>query len=217
MQANLNAIGILITPFITLAILIKSRKKGITFKEILKAILFFIFVSFLNIMVSTHLCDTGYPIAQWLIPVLCGAIIIIAVENKKIRRISLLLLTILSITLSQHFVHLVHETQYIGNRNSRMINGISKSILKSQKELLKTAAEGNTKNYSPGWIEDSLKDLEGADGIIIKGDHEIIETHKLWHTDFTGLYGTTYKKVGIWYPGGTLREAAEKIAIKEKI
>lgn len=214
MQDDLNAIVLLIVPLVTLILLWKFGRFSVNFKKVVKAILFLLFTSVLNIITSTHLCDAGTPFCQWLVPAVCGGAIIIGMEEKKIKRTSVIVMFVVSIVLSQHFVHLVHEDNYIGNPNPR-INSMSESLLECQKELLKTDEEFVNRTYPAGWIEESLKELEEFN-LIVKGPFKKIEIHKLWHTNFTGIYGATDKQLGVWYPGGILQDAIGKIVIKER-
>ena len=118
MNANINALGIISSVIITLLIIIKFGQNKWIYKNLIWAIPLAVIISYLNITFSYHKCLAGNPIMQWLIPMLCLIPISLSVKNKLIALTMISFLIVISFSLSNDFVSLVHTNDYTGNPKS---------------------------------------------------------------------------------------------------
>lgn len=218
MHGNLNAAGILLTMVLT-AVVIKFGQKKTNIKRMVFAAFVTILVSLLLRVFSSHKCPEGQPFTQWLIPGICLFLIIGFIANKIIRRIIAVVTIIISTILCFHFSEIVHRKDYTGNVLYREAAGYWK--LRTYQRILKLAVEEKLakkeklKIFPPGWIKHSLKDIDIE--IDWKNDIKVPICTSAWHTFFTGIYCISeYKNMGIWYPGGTVKEAADKLELRER-
>ena len=86
------------------------------------------------------------------------------------------------------------------------------------RDWLKTRAKVDGASYPQGWLEESVpavRDWAPYGAIRWKGFWTATVT-PLWHSWLTGLYGCTVEPMDLWYPGGTLKDAASKIEFRDR-
>ncbi|RPI78968.1 MAG: hypothetical protein EHM45_04680 [Desulfobacteraceae bacterium] len=77
---------------------------------------------------------------------------------------------------------------------------------------LSTAAD---KSYPSGWAEELFKEaLDAEAGMTYRITRT--DAYRLWHSFFTDLYLKSQITVYLWYPGGRLSEAVDKMEWREK-
>jgi hypothetical protein len=159
------------------------------------------------------LCDENDPVFQWLIPAVCLFFILLGTENKKVKIFSAIFFVLIAGFLSWHFNHLVYHSNY--TTNSRTKQRLPGDFLEHNKERLKEISAEYDESYLTGWAEEVFKELPSEKTRMI---YQTVRTdaYELWHTSFTGLYRKSEKNIYLWYPGGKLAEAANKIEWKEK-
>ncbi|MEW6715699.1 MAG: hypothetical protein AB1306_11510 [Nitrospirota bacterium] len=218
MASNFNAFGLLLLVMATAIILWKFGRKPKKIFIILLAIIGFILFTFaLGPRLFTS-GTNGQPIFQIMIPATCLFLILIFINNVAIKLLIFVLFFLASLTLGQHYRDLVKTEIYTGNSN------LTEDMLKLRKTFivydLLNEARINDNKYPPGWLRELLpevkaKALKNIIGYLNNRQMHKIEIVHLWHSWFTGLYGKTEGEViDVWFPGGTLKDSAEKIEFR---
>ena len=220
MTGNINAIGIIVTVLFTIFVLWKFGSKAAGVIQVIVAVILPSILFLIGKVLSLHECDAGNAFTQLLIPAICLAFIITFVRNGKVRILTGIIIFIVAVVLTNQFNDLVHGDNYTGNQNRE--NGFN--ILKQErdlkliKEIFNKEGETAQNKYPPDWLLGRV--LYSFIPEEVKARLEKysngVGTYKLWHTCFTGLYGIRKGKgVAIWYPGGLLKDCANKLELKE--
>jgi hypothetical protein len=155
-----------------------------------------------------HKCDLGQPFMQWVVPGACMTAVLVCVRNRWIRFTAVALFFAASTWLCQDFAHRVH-TDYAGNLAK--IERDQKGMLHAAREHIRNKATGDARIYPAGWMNEAPF-IGLLDGI----DHANVDpacATPLWHSWLTGLYAL--HEVRLWYPGGRLSEAVDRIEYRE--
>lgn len=227
MEGNINAIGIIITPILTAILIIKFGAMPKKLTHILASVIITLVVYCFGSAKAAHYkCDEGQGFFQWLIPSLCFLSNLLFIKPKIIRWIAATVVFILMFYLCFKYDDLVHKDryggQYTGNPEWRkqLHSERIKHNLEELKKILSEASVKNDTNYPAGWLSDSeIKQLIPESKQYPKhllDNKSVKETYKFWHTPITRLYGVTYQRIDIWYPGGLLEDCINKLEFKER-
>jgi hypothetical protein len=157
-----------------------------------------------------HRCLNGAPFLQWLIPAACATAVLVLVRSRWIRFSMVTLYFVVSIWLCQDYAHLVHTPDYHGN--SAILERQREQTLFGVKQGIRNKAAKDMTAYPAGWMHEApLLTLVDADSFFLA---ELAADSPLWHSWLTGLY--ELRQGGIWYPGGRLSEAVDKIEYRER-
>jgi hypothetical protein len=161
----------------------------------------------------THMCLRGNPGTQILLWTAGLAAILSCVTDWKVAALGALILCIAMGTLCSQYVNMVHRPELTGDPGrweNRHLKYIADRVQKSLLE--KSAKDAGT--YPAAWLLESHfidKDLKDTLG----EPPQQAEVSPLWHTTFTHLWARKAHNVALWYPGGTLSEAASHLEWRE--
>ncbi|MFH0888427.1 MAG: hypothetical protein V1871_04395 [Planctomycetota bacterium] len=216
MEGNINAIGIIIIPILTAILLIKYGSKPNKLFQIIIGILITLIALCGN---PQHLCYEGQSFYQSIIPSICLLISLLFIKPKIIRWVTAVIILITMFYLINQYNNLVHGNNYTGNpkwRKKTTQEGVQDKLQYIKIELETISATNNT-TYPAGWLSDlEIKQLIPQSEQFLLDNKSVKETYKFWHTPITRLYGVTYQKVDIWYPGGLLKDSINKLEVKER-
>lgn len=211
MASTVHALGLLFTIFLTLILIVRFGKPKV--ERVHGAILF----PFMLFVAGVALYPPGSaPVYQWLVSILCLSLVMIFTEPKVLRIIVSALLVLSALALSFHFYSLTSTEKYTGIHPQRpkLMNAMK---IKWAETHLSSAASTDSNSCPQGWLSES----ELVKHIPDKSRRFILEkylprSYYLWHSKFTLIYGKKQGEFGIWYPGGTLKESAQKLEWREK-
>jgi len=222
MEANLNAIGIILVPIFAIAV---SLIWGTKYDEIrfLKAVLIPLSIIIVIVIILTFLpSDLNLSFAlQLFLPIICLFPILWFVEKKIVRYSASFILLVLALCLSIQCRHLALSDKYAFTEGRRLIaqNNLQRLGISM---MLYAVAENDSNVYPEGWLAESqfIANLPKQRQESIK-THRIFtfdqpQTYPLWHSAFTHLYEIKPQYSEAWYPGGKLRDSIGKISLKER-
>ena len=212
MAANIHALALLFVVFLTLTLVVGFGKPRV--ERVYGGIFFPIMLLFVG--VALHPTGVPAPFYQWIVPILCLSLVMIFIEPKILRRIVSVFLVVSALVLSLDFDNLIstEEYTYVIPLRSKAIN---EAKIFSAENYMFLAASTDSNSYPESWLSES----ELVKHIPEKSRRFILEKHLptsyyLWHSKFTLVYGKKQGEFGIWYPGGTLKESAQKLEFREK-
>jgi len=153
MAGDINAIGILIVPVATAFLVVRFgrlEKDPVRFvKDILLALLLGLFGRF---FLAAHLCLAGRAVAQWFVPSVSLALIVVFVHEKPLRWWALGASLAITLFLTEQFSHLVHTDNYTGNPQGLRSHTefMRKQTIRMMKNELSDAAETDSTSYPEG-------------------------------------------------------------------
>jgi hypothetical protein len=162
-----------------------------------------------------HICAEGDAIFQWLIPLLCLWMALLAVGTVRTRRGLAIGLSVSMYFLTWQHGEFAHSDAVTGSPTwDRTQRAASGTALRHMKKVLLERSQTDDTNYPAGW----LRDLPLADALAgtlarrpLRGG-----ARPLWHSSFTTLYGRVRWPQDYWYPGGPLQDAAERIELRDR-
>jgi hypothetical protein len=221
MEANLNAIGIIIAPIFAIIVSLLWGTKYDE-KRFLKAILISLSI-ILGAVIFVILLPSDLHLSfayQLFVPLISLFPILWFVEKKIIKYSASLILLVLAIVLSIQYEHLTHRAEYSLDEPAKIIalNNLQRIAVNM---ALYSVAEMDINSYPEGWLSESplLSNLSMKHQQSIK-EHCVFDrsqTYRLWHSPFTRIYDTRKQYLELWYPGGKLSgETIGKISLRER-
>jgi hypothetical protein len=212
MASTIHALVLLFTIFLTLILIVRFGKPRI--ERVNGGILFPTVLFFAGLALYPPGWPT--PVYQLLVPILCLSLVMIFMEPKILRRIVSVFLVVTALVLSLHFDNLTSTEKYTGIHPQRptLMNEMK---IKRAETHLSSAASTDSNSCQQGWLSESelVKHIPDEHRRFILEKY-LPRSYYLWHSKFTGVYGKKQGEFGIWYPGGTLKEYAQKLEWKEK-
>lgn len=222
MEANLNAIGIILAPIFAIAV---SLIWGTKYDEVrfLKAVLIPLSIIIGIVIILIFLpSDLNLPFTlQLFLPIICLFPILWFVEKKMVRYSASFILLVLALCLSIQYRHLAISGKYSLNEGRKLVaqNNLQHMSINM---MLYAIAESDSNVYPEGWLAESkfITNLPKERQESIEKHRTLIfdrpETYPLWHSPFTHLYETKPQYLEPWYPGGKLKDSIGKISLKER-
>lgn len=217
-EANIDAIGLLLIIMAAAVILWKLGRKPKKFSTMLFALLAsIIFMCALGPRLFIW-WPKGQPGYQIIIPGLCLFLILMFIDSSILKVSAVVILFTASLALGRHYNDLLYTGLYTGNPDLPQF--VSEPRRTALIEDLLDEAKSNDKKYPPGWLQDLLihprnKGVKNVINSVKKRRIRRIIIVRLWHSWLTGLYGKADGgPLGVWFPGGTLKESADKIEFR---
>ena len=221
MEANLNAVGIILAPLIAIAAsLIWSTKYDE--RRFIKAVLIPLSIIIALIIILALLPSELhlYFAYQLFLPVICLFPVLWFIEKKIVRYSVSAVLLILAISLSIQYEYLIHSKMYSAMQSEKII-ALNNFQRLSVSMALYAAVSRDSNSYPEGWLSESplLTSLPGEHQKKLK-EHCVFDkpqTYRLWHTSFTHIYAAKEQHLELWYPGGNLSgKTIENISLRER-
>ena len=203
---------LLLNPVVAALVYWRFRRNQI---ERLQSLVIFALFALLGLIGFLHLCSAGNPMAQWIVPGVCAAVAVPAIQSRVIRRAAAVIWFVVGAGLSFHYLALVHGEQYTGNPKSAkepVQQTLRNSSLRYLRDGLVAQSSVADTNLAAGWLFDVLPGT--ADQERVRRSLKFREIKGLWHTWLTGLYRVENIPADVWYPGGPLSVGATHIEIR---
>ncbi len=160
----------------------------------------------------------GEPLWQWAVPCSCLLAMGRSIRPRWPMIGGCVLMAFMSIFLSLHFACFVHTARYTGSP-SREVFYASLDIaprLKAARQRLRAVAWRDEVAHEAGWVRRSaLEKHFGTDEASALEDLTVtLRVERVWNTFLTGMYVKERATVRLWYPGGLLKQAAEKVEFR---
>lgn len=215
MQATVHAALLILLPVSAVMFVLLLRRRNPTSRQVLIALAIAALGTVAAPVFNHHLCREGEPRNQWLILGPCLFLILLAVDSKAWRRTLAGCVFVGMMGLSCHFTEMVHTPGWTGNPDW---DGGQRAILQSMQRSAAAVTldiENEAVALPEGWLRDSaiwsrVKDIFGDQHPVRR------EFERAWHTPLTGLYPYRPVEQDFWYPGGPLRDAIERIELRDR-
>ncbi|MBM4041936.1 MAG: hypothetical protein FJ290_25860 [Planctomycetes bacterium] len=130
-----------------------------------------------------------------------------------------MVLTLAMFGLSFHYSEIVHGPIYVGDPNYGKAQA-ARPIreLRMASEAIRELAKQDDAIYPAGrmaemtFVAQHRRDFEG---IVLP--RERLEVSSLWHSSLTRLYRRTSRPVEMWFPGGKLSKASDRLEWRERL
>jgi len=215
MWATLHALTLILLPIVTIAAIVripqrrcnaqsdKSMEIGIILAYVLASMIVF-----------PCLCDRGGPwLRQTFLPLACMVAASLFIGPPRARRTMVLLGAVTGFALQFHVDSLLDAPEWAYDRKSLMTRAqLNQSWLARVSNDIETRGESDRNCYPADW----LGDLQLADGSRVYVSYLFANTRavRVWHTWITGLLRVEGTALDVWFPGGTLKEAAGKLEVR---
>lgn len=226
MAGSLNALGLLLVVGVTIIIVIKYGCFPRGFKPVLNGLLWGALAWLVAAMFTRILWYEGLPFTQILIPAVCLAICVSTLEGQPhlTKVIYFLFPFLASLLLGIHFLVLVGGNNYNGNpkwiniyvhshqqQNLVQVKSIFFGTVSSKPRLAQTIYSAGPLSASLAMQLFSAADRDTISHFVRSGTYS---AYPLWHTWLTGLYGKRFHPATLWYPGGKLEDAIDRLEYK---
>lgn len=219
MLVNLHAAALLLIVVTTVAILIRGRKRSPTSRQAAIAAIIAGGLAVLVLAINAHACLEGTPNFQCIICGACLWCVLAYLEDRRLRSLTAISIVIAMTTLAFHYTDLVHTPNWTGNPRSprrTAVQVVAEQQVEAVSQSLRAVEPDNQTQYPEGWVRDMpfAKALQHA---LLDVQPFRRETGWAWHSAFTGLFRTKRIDQDFWYPGGTIADAASKLALKDRL
>jgi len=217
MAGNLFATAIIVVLICTLALLKPFGQRPTRQSSVRGAAAFLIAFLVLTAFASLHLCDRGLPVQSIAICTLCIGLASAAIHEKRIRGQVTRILAILSFAITVWGLGLIHETGYIANRAwaESMEKRDRVNVERARDAVRQLATKSPSMKLPAGWIEDVCIAGDGTKLFPFPPRIRSATVGRYWYTRFTGVYRLNQAMMGVWCPGGTAKECAANLELRE--
>jgi len=225
MAGTLNALGLLFVIGLTVVML---RKYG-RFPKRFMSVLFGLLIAGISLIIASIFTTVSYsqPFTQIIIPCACFALCYAAFEDSYLPQWVLVVLFFIPLVLGFQFSVITSGNGcYTGipglaNRAASTQQHSNLKQLKVYYELefyYQPAVLNHTYPSGPFSASEAYQVL--IDHLQNQDDKQIVakfltskeyHPYRLWHTWLTGIYGQRSRQLTLWYPGGKLKDAVERL------
>ena len=226
MAVHLHAVILLSVPVATLVFCVIFRRRrrppsmrGRPTWRVPTALTVGLFFAFGGVILWDRGHGAAGPFVLRLIPALCVVAIILCVSPWRLVAASSGVLLIVMSLLKLWNIALAHEPGYTGDPyHDEFLREWQCSALDGVGEWLRRRAREDKASYPEGWLAESVPPAKSWAYFESYRSHASwrATVTPLWHSWLTGLYGCTLEPMDLWYPGGTLKDAASKIEFRDR-
>jgi hypothetical protein len=215
---TLHAISMLSLLGVTLAacaLLLRRGERPRTFAGIVTALCAIVVVF---LAAPLHLCNSGNPTFQALLGIVCVTALVVCVRGDRLAFALAGLVGIATFSLMNQYMALVHTERVTGNCRSYQNHRLEDLRTRAGEELLVRTPEVASA-FPEGWLSDVdivRKEPENCPLAATAATFHREEFGTWWHSWFTQIYELRKIPVALWYPGGTLVEAAGGLTWRER-
>lgn len=212
MSPDFHGILLLVIPTVT-AILCFTLRDAPSRGRVLWSLILILVLFVVVPSCYTHLCTRGNPWSQVVIPSLCIGALAMFVRRLDVAVLASLSIGFLMVVMCNSYIDLVHSDRFTGNPSSRAHEAAQEHLRDSTVRFLKKLSASDDVEHPPSWV---------ADAAFIKNPEELsdrtyrVESRFFWHSRLTQLYGEEKFRVELWYPGGKLADAADKLEFRDR-
>lgn len=219
MNGNLHATALLLIVGATVVICTRARSRSPTGRQAAIATIVAGGLAVLVLAINAHACLEGTPIFQCIICGACLWCVLAYLEDRRLRFVAVISIVIVMTTSAFHYTDLVHTPNWTGNPRSprrTAVRIVAEHQVETVSQSLRAVEPDNQTQYPEGWVRD-MPFANALEHVLLDVQPFRRETGWAWHSAFTGLYRTKRIDQDFWYPGGTIAEAASKLALKDKL
>ena len=175
-----------------------------------------------SLFIPVHMCDRGQGLALLPVPWLSAMLVAVACGRRTIALSFAVLMMIAATYIGSLYAGLVHRHGVTGNPTSS--SPMASQQLKVVELTLASAKFGidPDREIPAGWLDESELARESewlareltADAREGRWYREDAGTW--WHSGFSRLYPVRYVRLGVWYPGGKVADAAHRLEIRDR-
>lgn len=220
MWVTLHAFALILLPVVTIAAIARYPRRR-WFPETSNAwgfLIIFLYFS-ASVILFTCLCDHSGPwLRQTFVPLACMVASLLFIGSPRVRVSMILLGVVTGFALQAHLTRLIHAPGWAYDQNGFLRQGVLTEAQVNQSWLarvgndIETRGVSDRNSYPPGW----MGDLRLADGSRVYVSYSFANRRSIrfWHTRITGLLRVERASLDVWFPGGTLKEAADKLEVR---
>lgn len=217
---DIHALGLIAVIGATGVVIFRSRGNvSLSANRTLFAIATASLLAFLVLACNAHLCLSGNPTMQVIIPSTCIAAVLRFVRSKIERRLTFFLLLFAMLGMAFHYTELVHESDWTGNAGTSLRNLAVEIRFRHDLEEIADRLKDRVANDSQPQPEVWLRESKWADDlrdILTESGPSRVIIGRAWHSHLTHLYPTRSVSRDYWYPGGVLANALGQIRLKDR-
>ena len=214
----IHAVILVAAPVATLAICVAGWRRRPTLKRIVGSAFGGAVAAFLLLGFTLHACREGQPFHLWALFSLCGIASVICVSRFRIALAVAAAWVLALIAGAAYYNKLVHGEDYSGTTDRRW----EQRRLDALRHNLSSILAQLGKNDSTSYPEEPISRASFIKANPDEFEYLIFEIERsesipLWHSLWTRLYRRRTVPLELWFLGGTLSEAAERLEYREKV
>ncbi len=217
MAVTLHALTLVLLPLITVGAIVRYPRRR-WFPETSNAwgflIIFFYFSA--SVILFTCLCDHSGPwLRQTFVPLACMIASLLFIGSPRVRVSMILLGLVTGFALQAHLSRLI-DTPGWAYDQKRFLTPTKRNQIQLKSLGDEVAELGKHDNilYAAGWLRDLP--IPEQSRPYVDDSFADCRYSRLWHSPITGLLHVECTALDVWYPGGTLAEAAEKLELRHR-
>ena len=168
----------------------------------------------------------GTPGRQFWLCVLAAGLLVWFLPARKFQALAMTLMLLAAFFLCEQFNAIVGTGAYIDAYDIDDLSLAMKSDEMEARRLLAGLSPTPAAPIPAGWIDEQSPRAISPSGQKYQGDIAQVKFHceqlakpsvtPLWHSWWTGIYALHVQRMGLWYPGGLLRDNLHRIELPER-
>ncbi len=212
---DLHAVGLLAMPLLTCAICLLVPRRQPNSRQLTTATLVAGVTTIAVVSMHAHMCNAGNPFLQCIIGGACIWVVLACIKIRWVKTCIIVVVLGIMNLLSMHFNDLVHGRKWVGNvRHLAVFEYMNDGHLAKIRDEVQTLGNEDEEVYPERWLRALPIGTVMIDAIGEDLPYRV-ESHRAWHTWFTGLHRVTEVKQDFWYPGGRPYEAAASVIFRD--
>lgn len=219
-HGTVQALLLAAAPLAAIGICVAGWKRRPTLKRLAASAAGGAVVAFLMGGFVLHMCHEGQAVHHWSLFSLCGIATVICVTRLRIGLAVTVGWILALVASADHYSDLVHGTEYTGLATHLRDQRRWDYQCKDAGRILGELGKRDASSYPEGPLGLSpFIEAHPEEGGYLRFffDAQRTESIPLWHSWLTSLYGRKTVPLELWYPGGTLSEAAGRLEYRVKV